>query len=346
MSKKESNKIESVMKLCNTSGIKPWFVAKISGSPGVFYGAFHSEGISIYKFDKAQPALTQTHVWENFTEATVDFFAAKTAIILSGESHTTTLVVMEKGKDLVPLLRSNTGLKILILDRLWWRKILGFRSNTKWKMVIAIVVYIILAGKVVGAFNGNDSTVPPAPTAPAVTASSPAKTPEQIAREKADAAKISTSDKELLKKSYSSFDAQQLVQFAEIKEKYKNLPNAEVTGISADFARISTEEAVEVKKQAEVKAAADAKAAYQAWVKDQFSAWDGTNSYLVDLVKRNLNDPKSFEHVETTYADKGDYLLVKMTYRAKNAFGGLILQNVTAKSDYKTDTISIISQND
>lgn len=44
--------------------------------------------------------------------------------------------------------------------------------------------------------------------------------------------------------------------------------------------------------------------------------------------------------------DKGNYLIVKMTYRAKNAFGALILQNVTAKSDYKTDTITIISQND
>jgi len=120
---------------------------------------------------------------------------------------------------------------------------------------------------------------------------------------------------------------------------------------------VSNEEAVEEKKKAEAKAAADkaaadakaaaeAKAAYQSWVDGQFSAWDGSNVYLVDLLKENLNDPKSFDHEETKYWDMGDHVIIKMTYRAKNAFGGLILQNVTAKADYKTDTISIISQND
>ena len=108
--------------------------------------------------------------------------------------------------------------------------------------------------------------------------------------------------------------------------------------------------AVEDKKAADAKAVEDKKvadaAAYQTWVKGQFSVWDGSNTYLVDLVKENLNDAKSFEHVETKYADKGSFLTVKMTYRAKNAFGGVILQNVTANSDYKTDTIRITSQND
>ena len=98
-------------------------------------------------------------------------------------------------------------------------------------------------------------------------------------------------------------------------------------------------------KAVEDKKVADA-AAYQTWIKGQFSVWDGSNTYLVDLVKENLNDAKSFEHVETKYADKGSFLTVKMTYRAKNAFGGVILQNVTANSDYKTDTIKITSQND
>lgn len=172
------------------------------------------------------------------------------------------------------------------------------------------------------------------------------KTPEQIAQEKVEAAKISASDKELLKKAYADFDSAQRTQFAQIKEKYKVLSNAEVADISADFVRLSNEEAAEVKKQAEAKAAADANAAYKKWIDDQFSSWDGSHRYLVNLIKENLNDPKSFDHVETNYWDRGDYLTVKMKYRAKNAFGGLILQNVTAKSDYKTNVISVISQND
>jgi len=64
------------------------------------------------------------------------------------------------------------------------------------------------------------------------------------------------------------------------------------------------------------------------------------------LVKENLNDDTSFKHVETTYTDKGTYLIVYMTYRATNGFGAVILQNVTAKADYKTNQIIITSTND
>lgn len=114
--------------------------------------------------------------------------------------------------------------------------------------------------------------------------------------------------------------------------------------------KIADAKAIVDKKAAVAKAIVDAqiakKTAYKAWVDAQFSSWDGSHTYLVDLVKENLNDNKSFKHVKTTYSDKGTYLIVKMTYRASNAFGGIILQNVTAKADYKTNIITIISQND
>ncbi|KLU66783.1 hypothetical protein DEAC_c14510 [Desulfosporosinus acididurans] len=347
MSRKKNNDQkakESIMNLCTSAGMNTWFIAKVLGSPGIHYGAFHAEGVNIYKFDKVQPVLQQTNQWGNFSEASVDFYAQKTVLALKGVSNGCTITILEKGKDLVPLLQSNTNISVQIIERPWWRKILGFRSKTKWKMAVATIVYILLIGKVVGTFTGSGSSA--STTSASSTVSEPAKTPEQIAKEKADALKITDSDKELLKKSYASFDTQQRDQFDKIKEKYKNLSNSEVADISTDFARLSTEEAAVKKKEAEEKAAADAKAAYKKWVDSQFSAWDGSNRYLVDLLKKNLNDPKSFEHVETKYWDRGDYLIIKMSYRAKNAFGGLILQNVTAKSDYKTDTISIISQND
>lgn len=95
------------------------------------------------------------------------------------------------------------------------------------------------------------------------------------------------------------------------------------------------------KKMEEAKLKAD----YDKWIESQFSPWDGSHMELVKLLKKNLNDPDSYEHVETKYWDQKDGILIKMTYRAKNAFGGLILQNVTAKADYKTNMINIISQN-
>ncbi|HYF84577.1 MAG TPA: hypothetical protein VEB00_16365 [Clostridia bacterium] len=82
---------------------------------------------------------------------------------------------------------------------------------------------------------------------------------------------------------------------------------------------------------------------YQAWIEGQFSAWDGSHKDLVKLIKDNMNDPKSFEHVETRYKDDGDGITVYMKFRGKNAFGGLVLNEVLAKADYKTNTIKIIA---
>jgi hypothetical protein len=58
------------------------------------------------------------------------------------------------------------------------------------------------------------------------------------------------------------------------------------------------------------------------------SAWDGTYSALINVVKENLRDPGSFEHVETRIseiAEDGRQDVI-MRYRAKNGFGGVNVQ--------------------
>ncbi len=82
---------------------------------------------------------------------------------------------------------------------------------------------------------------------------------------------------------------------------------------------------------------------YKKWVEYQFSAWDGSHIELVRLVKENMNDPGSFQHVETRYVDNGtgNGLTVYMKFRGKNAFGGLVINEVTATTDYKTNMIKI-----
>lgn len=73
----------------------------------------------------------------------------------------------------------------------------------------------------------------------------------------------------------------------------------------------------------------------------QFSSWDGSHRGLEKLIKKAMNDPKSFEHVETTYADKGAYILVQMKYRGKNGFGAKVLQVVNAKVDIDGNILSV-----
>ena len=39
------------------------------------------------------------------------------------------------------------------------------------------------------------------------------------------------------------------------------------------------------------------------WIKSQFSAWDGAHTELKKLILKNLNDEKSYKHIETSYID-------------------------------------------
>jgi hypothetical protein len=79
-------------------------------------------------------------------------------------------------------------------------------------------------------------------------------------------------------------------------------------------------------------------------IEKHFSAWDGSHSGLTELIKKSMSDPKSYEHEETVYSDKGDHLVVKTTFRGKNAFGGVVKNWVMAKVDLNGNVIEVISQ--
>lgn len=95
-------------------------------------------------------------------------------------------------------------------------------------------------------------------------------------------------------------------------------------------AKAEKQEQVKQAKEAQEKAkqeAADKKAGFHC-----LSKWDGSHSGVYNFVKKRMRDPDSFEHVETKITpvdEKGEHLL-SMTYRAKNGFGGMNLETVTA----------------
>lgn len=79
-------------------------------------------------------------------------------------------------------------------------------------------------------------------------------------------------------------------------------------------------------------------------VEEGFSAWDGSHRELEKFIKKSMNDPDSYEHVETVFIDKGDSLIVTTTFRGKNAFGGVVKNWVTAKADLDGKILEVISQ--
>jgi hypothetical protein len=68
---------------------------------------------------------------------------------------------------------------------------------------------------------------------------------------------------------------------------------------------------------------------------------DGSNYQLIQLVKKSMNDPDSFEHVETKYVDNGSGdVVIFMKFRGNNAFGAKVLTEAVANIDPETEMIT------
>ena len=60
-------------------------------------------------------------------------------------------------------------------------------------------------------------------------------------------------------------------------------------------------------------------------IEAQLSLWDGSHSGVVEVVKPGLNDPESFEHLQTSWMRGGGYprtYMIIMDFTAKNLYGG------------------------
>jgi len=96
--------------------------------------------------------------------------------------------------------------------------------------------------------------------------------------------------------------------------------------------------------QRKLKAEADRRISRAAFLGTGFSSWDGSHRGLTKVIKESMNDPKSYEHVETVYWDKGDRLIVQTTFRGKNGFGGVVKNRVKAETDLDGNVLKIIAQ--
>ncbi len=76
-------------------------------------------------------------------------------------------------------------------------------------------------------------------------------------------------------------------------------------------------------------------------IEEQFSAWDGSHYNLTRYIKKCMNDPKSYEHVETRYSDRGDHILIITSFRGKNVFGGVVVNTAIATATIDGDLLSV-----
>lgn len=74
-------------------------------------------------------------------------------------------------------------------------------------------------------------------------------------------------------------------------------------------------------------------------VNNQFSSFDGSHIKLTEYIKETLNDPDSYEHVETKYKLKDKYIHVIVTFRGANKFGSIITKTLNANCDLYTGNV-------
>lgn len=79
-------------------------------------------------------------------------------------------------------------------------------------------------------------------------------------------------------------------------------------------------------------------------INELFSVFDGSHRNLEKIIIDNLNDPDSYEHIETQYNDNDTSLVIQTTYTAKNALGGTVKKVIVAESDTLGNIIRIISE--
>ena len=76
-------------------------------------------------------------------------------------------------------------------------------------------------------------------------------------------------------------------------------------------------------------------------IDNQFSAWDGSHIKLTREIKKGMNDPESFDHIETRFKDLGNEIVVHESFRGKNSFGGLVINKVIATVDIEGNVLTM-----
>jgi hypothetical protein len=127
-------------------------------------------------------------------------------------------------------------------------------------------------------------------------------------------------------------------------EQYQNNLNlyTELAKLNPETAEFKEKIAFYTSKANEEKIKTDAINARKKLIEGAFSKWDGSHLALERAVISSMNDPDSYEHVNTSYKDYGDYVFVLTKFRGKNAFGGIVVDSMSAKASVNGEIIEII----
>ncbi|AFQ20054.1 DUF3862 domain-containing protein [Bacillus thuringiensis] len=163
MSKKNEEKKPSEDKLAKQAIAKK-YQKEFNETPIIFragfkenkfgYATITKDHIQLFEYDKNVDDVISLaiHQMDDYENVVIDHFAIKSIFQFKGISKTFELIVKEDGKKVESFIQNNTSIETQKVHRKFRNKILGFRSNTKWKMVVASAVYLFIAVAAVSGF--------------------------------------------------------------------------------------------------------------------------------------------------------------------------------------------------
>ncbi|WP_416825470.1 hypothetical protein [Ectobacillus polymachus] len=180
----------------NNSQSPPLIVSANLPNNKTGFAAVSSNSIETFQYNKNNNELTLigTYNLSDYSEVYVDHFAMKSEFKFQGpERNPFYFIPTENGKGVESIIKNYTSIVIHNIERKWYKKILGFRSGKKWKMVVASLVYLFILSAVLNGMTNNkpstsasdtstnstDSATDAQTTQTQNTVEAPKETPEQ-----------------------------------------------------------------------------------------------------------------------------------------------------------------------
>ncbi|AEN89358.1 Excalibur domain protein [Priestia megaterium WSH-002] len=88
--------------------------------------------------------LIERYEWADFSSVTIDHSITKSAFTFVGHGENRDITIEVKGKEVEQVIRNHSSMEVNVVKRPVWTKVLGYRSQTSWKMFVASTVYTLI----------------------------------------------------------------------------------------------------------------------------------------------------------------------------------------------------------
>ncbi|WP_339997654.1 calcium-binding protein [Priestia aryabhattai] len=116
-------------------------------SSNVCYSAVDDKGMNFYEFNnnaEQNLMLIERYEWADFSSVTIDHSITKSAFTFVGHGENRDITIEVKGKEVEQVIRNHSSMEVNVVKRPVWTKVLGYRSQTTWKMFMASTVYTLI----------------------------------------------------------------------------------------------------------------------------------------------------------------------------------------------------------